>query len=1299
MIHFRKNSGKIKIATLFVGLLAVTLGVIAAYTNLFSPPAPEIPVAEAATVTIGTATLTSYFPLDVYFQYPCDISLYTASEIGTSGNITAVRWYRGTANSDAIDSLYVYIKHTSLANLNSTTIDTCNEATSGATLVYSNASQPDLDGTTTGWYPTITLGTAFSYNGADNLVVVVKTVTVPYETSYSVYRYTSSANNHRYCENDTSGACNTGATTLDPGRPNIQLEITLPNTAPTVTTPTSSAVTSSSATLGANVTSDGGAALTARGTCWGTTASPTTNCLAEGGTTTGVFTHSRTGLPASTLIYYRGYATNGVGTGYSADGTFTTLAAVTIPTVTSPTATSITSTSATLGANVTSDGGAALTARGTCWGTTVNPITNCLAATGTSTGVFVQARTSLTAGTLIYYRGYATNSVGTSYSPDGSFYTEPSTQASAVTFSSITSTTMTVNWTRGNGDGVIVLMKSGSAVNSDPVDGTYTGYTANAAFGSGTQLGTGNYVIYKGTGTNVAVTGLAVGTTYYVAVYEFKGTVDTSGTNQGTNYRLTPATGSQATTAAVLAVTSVTGQNPQSTSGGYAITINGSNFVATPTVTIGGTAATAVTFVSSTQLTATAPAKAAGSYNVVVTNPDTQSGTCTNCMTYIAPPTITGVNPNNNLNTAGGQTVTIDGSGLKVGSNGAKVDTTYVTTAGTASQVTFTTPAHAAGSVTLRVYGPSGTDSNGIYTNYSPFTYFNIPVPTVTTIAASNVTSVSATFNGSANPNGYATNGWFRWGLSNVACSSLPNVTSLQPLGSGAAAVNYNQAISGLSPSTPYYFCAAASNSGGTSYGNVLSFTTPAAPISFGATFDVGTNEFKNYAWSENIGWIGFNCATDPAGCSSPAGKWCVGLEGSLCETAPPPPSYNLTVNNNPSAGGTITASGGSGPDTTINCGADCTGTYNSGSNVTLTASAAGGYTFSSWAAGCASNPIPTQCVMSMSASKSMTANFAVAVVVPTVTTPTSSAITSSSATLGANVTSDGGAALTARGTCWGTTVNPITNCLAEGGITTGVFTQARTSLTAGTLIYYRGYATNSVGTSYSPDGSFYTEPSTQASAVTFSSITSTTMTVNWTRGNGDGVIVLMKSGSAVNSDPVDGTYTGYTANAAFGSGTQLGTGNYAIYKGTGTSVAVTGLAAGTTYYVAVYEFKGTVDTSGTNQGTNYRLTPATGSQATTAADGDGDGYAPGACGTGLDCCDSDNMVYPGQTAYFASANNCGNYDYNCDCSATRLYPSNGTCVTTSGWDGSIPACGVQGTWAVAVGFFPCYSFQTQSCR
>ena len=52
------------------------------------------------------------------------------------------------------------------------------------------------------------------------------------------------------------------------------------------------------------------------------------------------------------------------------------------------------------------------------------------------------------------------------------------------------------------------------------------------------------------------------------------------------------------------------------------------------------------------------------------------------------------------------------------------------------------------------------------------------------------------------------------------------------------------------------------------------------------------------------------------------------------------------------------------------------------------------------------------------------------------------------------------------------------------------------------------------------------------------------------------------------------------------------------VVTGTGTSVDVTGLAGGTTYYVAVYEFEGLVDTAGNDQGTNYNLAPATGSHA-----------------------------------------------------------------------------------------------------
>ena len=226
----------------------------------------------------------------------------------------------------------------------------------------------------------------------------------------------------------------------------------------------------------------------------------------------------------------------------------------------------------------------------------------------------------------------------------------------------------------------------------------------------------------------------------------------------------------------------------------------------------------------------------------------------------------------------------------------------------------------------------------------------------------------------------------------------------------------------------------------------------------------------------------------------------------------------------------------------------------------------------------------------------------AISVKVPvtaTLISPTATAISRTTATLGATLTDDGGSAITERGTVWGTAVNPKYNAVAEGGTAIGTFTQARTGLYAGTKIYYRGYAKNSTTTGYSPNGSFYTEPATQASGVSFTSVDSTDMTVNWTRGSGDGAIVLMRQGSAVATDPADGTYTTYAADTAFGSGTAIG-GAYIVSKGTGTSVTVTGLTAGATYYVAVYEYTGTVDTAGVDQGTNYKPTPATGSRATT---------------------------------------------------------------------------------------------------
>jgi murein DD-endopeptidase MepM/ murein hydrolase activator NlpD len=98
--------------------------------------------------------------------------------------------------------------------------------------------------------------------------------------------------------------------------------------------------------------------------------------------------------------------------------------------------------------------------------------------------------------------------------------------------------------------------------------------------------------------------------------------------------------------------------------------------------------------------------------------------------------------------------------------------------------------------------------------------------PSVTTKAANSVTGTGAVINGSVNPNGAATSGWFEWGTSPTL--STFTKTGAQSVGSGTAAVAISAGIGGLSPGTTYYFRAAASNAFGTRRGNILSFTATA---------------------------------------------------------------------------------------------------------------------------------------------------------------------------------------------------------------------------------------------------------------------------------------------------------------------------------------------------------------------------------------------------------------------------------------------------------------------------------------
>lgn len=106
----------------------------------------------------------------------------------------------------------------------------------------------------------------------------------------------------------------------------------------------------------------------------------------------------------------------------------------------------------------------------------------------------------------------------------------------------------------------------------------------------------------------------------------------------------------------------------------------------------------------------------------------------------------------------------------------------------------------------------------------SNFTLGVATPPEVITSAATNLTFNSARLNGSSNPLGLISQGWFEWGLAPPPPAG--DSTSKQALGLGGAPVPYNATITGLLPSTTYHYRAASENGNGRTYGDVVSFTT-----------------------------------------------------------------------------------------------------------------------------------------------------------------------------------------------------------------------------------------------------------------------------------------------------------------------------------------------------------------------------------------------------------------------------------------------------------------------------------------
>jgi len=291
-------------------------------------------------------------------------------------------------------------------------------------------------------------------------------------------------------------------------------EFTTKNGIITLTTAEPTDVKYTTATLGGQITDDGGAEITEYGGCWSIQVNPSTansKQIAFGMP----YSCNVTELTNNTTYYVRAYAINQYGTYYGKETTFTTKAN-TVPTISTSKATNISYTTATCRGEVTDDGGQSVTERGVCYSTSSNPTTSDNKKTnGDGLGSFSCNLTGLVDGTTYYVRAYATNSKGTSYGDVETFktttYSKPIITTNNVTNVSYTSATCGGNVTADGGQNV---SERGIcyATTSSPT-------TSNTKIKSGS--GTGSF--------SCNITGLEESTTYYVRAYA----INSKGTSYG----------------------------------------------------------------------------------------------------------------------------------------------------------------------------------------------------------------------------------------------------------------------------------------------------------------------------------------------------------------------------------------------------------------------------------------------------------------------------------------------------------------------------------------------------------------------------------------------------------------------------------------------------------------------------------------------------------------------------------------------------------------------------------------------
>lgn len=151
----------------------------------------------------------------------------------------------------------------------------------------------------------------------------------------------------------------------------------------------------------------------------------------------------------------------------------------------------------------------------------------------------------------------------------------------------------------------------------------------------------------------------------------------------------------------------------------------------------------------------------------------------------------------------------------------------------------------------------------------------------------------------------------------------------------------------------------------------------------------------------------------------------------------------------------------------------------------------------------------------------------------PVLTTANITNITANGGTSGGNITSDGGANITARGVVWSTSSNPTISLATKttDGAGVGSFTSNLTNLTPNTIYYVRAYATNSVGTAYANEITFTTTPDISTGLIAYYPFNGNAndLSGNGNNGNYTGTLIndrLGNSNSAISLNGINNMIT-----------------------------------------------------------------------------------------------------------------------------------------------------------------------------